>query len=247
MDRIPMKCSASEILDMSTLDYPGMACAVVFMRGCPLTCAYCSNWGAPQRFDDTAQICDRLLRLRNCADAVTITGGEPLAQGRAFRHIASCARRLGYKIGVQTSGCTGTAPRWISLGYIDALMLDLKAVPRRYQEVCGCSPGNTLDTASGASRMRGDGRLERYDTRTTIFRGISDSEGEIKEIAAIASGSDTYTLTQGRADLATPCSRLEEVERDEMLALGRAARLALAGERTRVYVSDRLGKTEITL
>lgn len=239
-----MDCLASDMVDMSTLDYPDRPSAVVFMVGCPLKCPYCSNWNLKPTINDTTTICDRLIKMRRGMDCVTFSGGEPLYQGAAFGVIAKCAQRLGYKIGVQTSGVTGTAPHWVVKGLLNAVMLDIKAVPDRYYYMFGCKPQAVFDTARRLEVMRADDRLERYDTRTVVFQGISNTVDEITEIAWQARGSDTYTIVQGRADLARPGSALEEVQIDRLRILGKTARRVLP-KRTRVYIKDHSGKTEI--
>jgi pyruvate-formate lyase-activating enzyme len=208
-----------------------------------MRCPYCSNWNLRPTIHDTRLICDQLVRLRRSVDYVTVSGGEPLAQVKAVATILRCARRLGYKIGLQTSGATGRAARFAVLGLVDAVMLDLKAVPSRYPEICGCGHDAPLLAAKRFAALRADRRIEAYETRTVVFRGLSDTLKEIRVIAKYARGSDSYTIVGGRADLAPPGTLLEEVSREQLLALGAAAKKMLPD--TRVYVNGRGGKEEI--
>ncbi len=107
----------------TTIDYPGMLSAVVFVQGCPWRCPYCHNpWmqtreGAFGRagagLPGISDVLDRpdwraiealLERRRGLLDAVVFSGGEPCtdpALGAAMRRVRE---HFGMKVGLHTAG-----------------------------------------------------------------------------------------------------------------------------------------------
>lgn len=101
--------------------HAGRVCAFVRLTGCPMRCVWCDSeytftGGETKTFDEIlAQ-----LEQWNC-ELIEVTGGEPLAQKRAFEFIALLCDK-GYEVLVETGG-------FVSTGGVDArakIILDVK-------------------------------------------------------------------------------------------------------------------------
>ena len=89
--------------------YAGVPCFFVRLTGCPLRCHYCDTEyafreGAPRTI---GSIVDEIER--SGARVVELTGGEPLAQKRAFDLIAILCER-GFTVLIETSGAVDIRP-----------------------------------------------------------------------------------------------------------------------------------------
>jgi len=75
------------------------------------------------------------------------------------------------------------------------------------------------------NRLRAEKRIQYYEVRTTVFRGLADRPQELGKIAA-GLACDAYVLQQGRPEIAMDPSfqRLEAVPRSELLALAKSVR-----------------------
>lgn len=123
----------------TTIDYPGLLSAVIFMQGCPLKCKYCSN---PTLQDPKAEssfnwgeIIKKLEQRKGFLEGVILSGGEPLLQeniGQAIKEI----KDLGYKIGIHTSGFYINKLDSLS-NLIDWVGLDIKAPIEKYETITG--------------------------------------------------------------------------------------------------------------
>ncbi|HTX44321.1 MAG TPA: anaerobic ribonucleoside-triphosphate reductase activating protein, partial [Methanocella sp.] len=128
-----MKLNLGDIISTSTLDWPGKVVLVVFMRGCPFKCPYCSN--APFiEVPDDAEAADleavnaRVLDASKFVDGVVFSGGEPFMQPAALREMAAYVKGLGLLVGVHTNGAyPDRIGSLANEGLLDAVFLDVKA------------------------------------------------------------------------------------------------------------------------
>ena len=102
-------------------DGPGFRTSV-FLKGCPLRCAWCHNpeSQAPeiQRAVTTDEVCGREMSVdevmaevlrdavfyRTSGGGVTFTGGEPMLQFDFLKALCAAARAAGVHVAVDTSG-----------------------------------------------------------------------------------------------------------------------------------------------
>ncbi len=240
-----MQVYLGDIVPTSTLDWPGKVSLVVFFRGCPFRCPYCSNAqlledGEPSDLD---KVLGEMLRARDFVDAVVVSGGEPFMQPAAFREIGRAARGLGLAIGAETNGMY---PDRIAAAagehLLDAVLLDVKA-PLELAAYCRAIGDHdrrdvldavewTVDLCNG---LRAEGSLQYYEVRTTVFPGLSDRPEELDAIARTIK-CDAYVLQQGRPEIAPDESirRLEAVPRNELVELARHVRSKVSPDRVRV-------------
>ena len=126
-----MKVNLGGIVPLSTLDWTGVAAAVIFMRSCPLRCPHCHNWQlqSGESFEDLAEITKKIDGARPFISAVILSGGEPLVQLRAARAIAEHAKEAGLKVGIETSGrYPDRLAALLDEGLVDMVFLDVKEV-----------------------------------------------------------------------------------------------------------------------
>lgn len=102
-----MQINLGGIESFSTVDYPGHAAVVVFLRGCSRRCPWCHN--KKLQYGETPVNIDVVFDLIDDASgfvgAVVVSGGEPLEEYNieATAAILAYARSLGLKAGVHTS------------------------------------------------------------------------------------------------------------------------------------------------
>jgi len=129
------------LVSFTTIDYPGKLSAVLFLVGCPLRCAYCSN---PHLLDvgpgeyDPEKVYNWLQSRVGKLEAVVFSGGEALMQGDATISFMKRVRDLGFAIGLHTNGFY---PKMLERAaeYVDWIGLDYKATRSKYESLVGNS------------------------------------------------------------------------------------------------------------
>lgn len=250
------------IQKFSLHDGPGIR-TVVFLKGCPLACLWCSNPEGrckspelvysrercigPQgcelcksvcleqvietdesgtvRIDrdrcdgcgDCAFVCpshaleasgkwvgvEDVLRVVEEDDAfyarsgggLTVSGGEPLAQGAFVLALLRAARERGIDTAIETSGlCNWKTLREVA-PLANRIFFDIKCLdPEKHERVTGVPNGKILDNFS---RMRSEFPKVCVIVRTPIIPGVNDTEEEIRAIGAFirkAGGAGRYEL-----------------------------------------------------
>lgn len=129
------------LVPFTTIDYPGKLAAVLFLRGCPLRCAYCSNRHLLD-IGDGEYAPEKVLEfLRNRVgklEAVVFSGGEALMQGDAVIEYMRRVKSIGFLIGLHTNGFY---PKVLSRAsdIVDWVGLDFKATRDKYVALVGNS------------------------------------------------------------------------------------------------------------
>lgn len=127
------------LVSFTTIDYPGKLACVLFLVGCPLRCAYCSNPHLLSPGDgeyDPERIIEWLRGRVGKLEAVVFSGGEALMQGDATIEYMRRVRDLGFKIGLHTNGFyPDTLAR--AADVVDWIGLDFKATCDRYPDLTG--------------------------------------------------------------------------------------------------------------
>lgn len=127
------------LVPFTTIDYPGKLAAVVFLRGCPLRCAYCSNRHLLDVGDgeyDPEKVFAMLQSRVGKLEAVVFSGGEALMQGDAAVEYIRRVRNLGFAIGLHTNGFY---PEMLQRAapLIDWIGLDFKTTRTNYKQLTG--------------------------------------------------------------------------------------------------------------
>ena len=127
------------LVPFTTIDYPGKLAAVLFLVGCPLRCAYCSNPHLISPHDgeyDPDKVFEWLKSRVGKLEAVVFSGGEALMQGDALIDYMRRVRELGFAIGLHTNGFyPDTLAR--AADVVDWIGLDYKARRDKYGELVG--------------------------------------------------------------------------------------------------------------
>lgn len=123
----------------TTIDYPGKLAAVLFLRGCPLRCAYCSNRhlldvGSGEY--DPAKVLDLLRNRVGKLEAIVFSGGEALMQGDAVLDYMRAVKALGFSVGLHTNGFYPEMLRRAA-EIVDWVGLDFKTTRDKYKELVG--------------------------------------------------------------------------------------------------------------
>ena len=127
------------LVSFTTIDYPGKLACVLFLVGCPIHCAYCSNphlipVGAGEY--DPEKVFDWLKSRVGKLEAVVFSGGEALMQGQSVIEYMRRVRELGFSIGLHTNGfypenLAAASP------FIDWVGIDYKATKTNYEKLTG--------------------------------------------------------------------------------------------------------------
>ncbi len=144
--------------------YSGLPTVFVRLTGCPLRCHYCDtayafHGGESMGLDE---VIERVL-ARDCRH-VTVTGGEPLAQGRACRALLTALADAGRCVSLETSGALDIAdidPRVL-------IVMDWKAP---------ASGESARNLESNLDRLKADDQIK------FVLAGRNDYEWAVAEIA----------------------------------------------------------------
>ena len=189
-----------------TKDGPGLRTSV-FLKGCPLRCAWCHNPESQsseiERAATTGEICGRRMTVEEVMaevrrDAVfykasggglTITGGEPLKQPEFTAALAAAAMAEGIGVAIDTSGFAPwpILERMIGgagLPPADILFLyDLKCMdPAKHRELTGVDNAPVLDNL-----RRLDDAGARFWIRCPLVPGLNDADGDLAALRAFTS------------------------------------------------------------
>ena len=127
------------LVPFTTIDYPGKLSAVLFLVGCPLRCAYCSNPHLLCPGDgeyDPEKMFEWLRNRIGKLEAVVFSGGEALMQGDIAIDYMKRVRDLGFKIGLHTNGFYPETLQRAS-DIVDWIGLDFKATCAKYPDLTG--------------------------------------------------------------------------------------------------------------
>ncbi|MBW2628850.1 MAG: glycyl-radical enzyme activating protein [Deltaproteobacteria bacterium] len=250
------------IQKFSLHDGPGIR-TIVFLKGCPLACIWCSNpegqSTAPELIytsercigteecdrcgvvcleralteDDEGKMCidrsicdgccdcavvcpsraleesgewvgvDDVVRVVEEDDAfyarsgggLTVSGGEPLAQGAFVQALLGAARSRGIDTAIETSGlCNWKTMRDVA-PLTDRIFFDIKCLdPEKHERVTGVSNRKILQNFQ---RLRAEFPQVDVVVRTPVIPGVNDSEDDIRAIAEFvndAGGASAYEL-----------------------------------------------------
>lgn len=250
------------IQKFSLHDGPGIR-TIVFLKGCPLACMWCSNPEGRSREVELLQTCDRCIgtdecdrclsicleqslrvgddgrvvidrsRCDGCGDCayvcpsraleisgrwvtvdevlrtveeddafyarsgggLTLSGGEPLAQGAFVRPLLEAARDRGIHTAIETSGLCS----WKTLSdvapWADRIYFDIKCLdPEKHELGTGVSNKRIL---KNFRKLRTDRPEVEVIVRTPVIPGFNDSKEDIAAIVAFieaSGGAASYEL-----------------------------------------------------
>ena len=179
------------MIGSSFIDYPKEISAVVFTKGCNMSCPYCHNRDLEEKELLIAEddIMLFLKKRKGLVDAITISGGEPtLHKGL----VAFCRKLKSIPVKVKLD-TNGTNPKILSQlikeHLVDYVAMDIKAAPHKYRKMCGLS---FLDIEKSIDIVK---KAKAFEFRTTMYPTITE-----EDIQMIKTWIDTdhYYLQQYR-------------------------------------------------
>mgnify|MGYP003964492555 CR=1 FL=1 len=158
---------------VSTIDYPGEICCIVFLWGCNFRCGFCYNSDLVVKNSEGAfseeEVLEFLKGRVGKLDAVCISGGEPLVS-LDFDFIRRI-RELGFKIKLDTNGSfPERLKEMIDEGLVDYIAMDVKGAKEDYSRVTGVE----VDVKKIEESIKIVNDFENSEFRTTVVPGFHD-------------------------------------------------------------------------
>lgn len=127
------------LVSFTTIDFPGKLAAVLFLKGCPFRCAYCSNShliAVEEGEYDPDKVFDWLKQRVGKLEGVVFSGGEALMQSDAAIDYMQRVHDLGFAIGLHTNGFYPDLLKRV-VDIVDWIGLDFKATREKYVDLTG--------------------------------------------------------------------------------------------------------------
>lgn len=125
------------LVSFTTIDYPGKLAAVLFLKGCPLNCEYCSNSHlipVGEGEYDPDKVFDWIKNRVGKLEAIVFSGGEALMQSDAVIEYMQRVKELGFAIGLHTNGFYPQMLQRVC-DIVDWVGLDFKATREHYADL----------------------------------------------------------------------------------------------------------------
>jgi len=232
------------VQEISTLDWPGRTCTVVFFQGCNLRCPWCQNPGLISqdggRKMGKEDLREFLRKAGRLVDSVLVSGGEPTLQPDGILELAGICGELGMELGMETNG---TLPHRLEglLSHLSFVSVDVKAPlsdGSLYLRAIGGGPEGVEERVRRTLEILRDSGLP-FEVRTTVVPTLNANPEIVDRLARDLRGlADSLCLLQFRPSgvLDPSYRRLGAPTREEMLSLGRVARRWLG--RVRIYTFE---------
>ncbi len=193
--------SIFDIKEFAVHDGPGIR-TTVFLKGCPLRCAWCHN---PEGFVSESQtmstavgnrIVGRTIRaeelacllnrqvpiLRAGEGGVTFSGGEPLTQARFVAEVIDQLDEI--SVLLDTSGYADREDFRLVVERCDWVYFDLKLIdPAQHQRFTGRDNGPILENLYGLAELG-----TPYVIRVPLVPGVTDTDRNLAAIAETIRG-----------------------------------------------------------
>jgi pyruvate formate lyase activating enzyme len=200
----------SFVVPFSTIDWPGKASMVVFLRGCNFKCSYCQNyriWGASQPNNSDALLRE-IQRNKDYVSAVIFSGGEPTLHLNLLQLLAQEAKNEGLLVGIETNGSfPNVLETLIAAQLLDGFFVDLKAPlsnAQKYAQITGTTKGRDYinkvkRSIEIGSKALAANKLQEFELRTTLFKGLLSPDEVIEMVNEFK--TIPYALQQGRTEM----------------------------------------------
>ncbi len=183
-------------------DGPGVR-TIVFLKGCPLRCAWCCN-PESQLFDieqiNTAGVIktvgedrtageiieeverDRVYYRRSGGGGLTLSGGECLMQADFSEALLALAKEKGISTAIETTGFAKPEVIKRLLPYVDTVLMDIKHINgEKHREFTQQDNSLILQNAKMIAQ-----EAKQLIIRVPVVPTFNDTEEEIREIASFA-------------------------------------------------------------
>jgi pyruvate formate lyase activating enzyme len=229
------------IVDISTIDYPKMCSAVVFLSGCNMLCGYCHNY--EHMLDNTInedmspkEVFNKIDLI--FADALVISGGEPTLQPEGLKELCKLAKNEGLAVKIDTNGTNVDIIKdIIDNKLINYVALDVKCGFDKYEKIANYDGSiikkNTLEIINYC--ILNDVFIE---CRTTFVPDLMDKQ-DIIEIAKTVKDCNLYTIQQMDChhSYTEEYQKMRHTKTDELMELGKIAE-KYVGEDTSIIIKS---------
>ncbi|MFA4946749.1 MAG: radical SAM protein [Candidatus Micrarchaeia archaeon] len=198
-----MKIRYASIVDFDGDAYPGRNATVLRLTGCPLNCVYCParELAGEAPFDEkpVEYFAEHLSKVMHSANALVVTGGEPLMQGNALEDLLALAKQKGFAIKLETPGYYAETLNDL-LPNLDYVSIDLKAAfdAKAYASACGFKGDAGLllsNVLRSLTFLEKRGRNVYKEFTVTAVPGFTDSPSVIEGLAAyVAPFADRFVV-----------------------------------------------------
>ena len=226
-----------EIIEHSTIDYPGELVSVIPFCQCSFECPFCQNWRLVRMEDcetvSVKTIVQQMAHNKKFITGVCVTGGEPTLQIEGLTELLKQTRNLGLLNKIDTNGFfPKRLEKLLSSNLIDYVALDIKAplIPEKY----GRMIGKPKLGEEGVTRVKQTLELlanstTQFETRTTVVPTINDTEEDIEQIVRKLKEFNVgrHILQQFLASggtLREDFSKLPATDHDQLVKLGLIAK-----------------------
>ena len=199
------------------IDFEGHISMLFFTKGCNFMCRYCHNpeliaqGGQNITYNKLAALLDRAAN--NWADAVCVTGGEPLMQ-RGIAETCEFIKSRGFSLKLDTNGSFPETLKNV-LPFCDYIAMDYKAPMAKYPALTGIETARQ-NVAASLEILKNS--AVPYEIRITVLPGFH-TEDDIAAICAETGGAYKLALQRFIPRDNLPDASLRETERtgDELL------------------------------
>ena len=189
-----------DIQRFSLHDGPGIR-TTVFLKGCPLRCAWCHNpesWRKEPELwyrNGVEHLCGKAVTVeevmaevmadeayyRNSGGGLTVSGGEPMVQFLFLKALLTIAKAWGIHTCLETSGHCSTEKLIEIAPMVDLFLFDIKLTdPEEHRKYTGADNRRILENLDRLYRLGAKLLL-----RCPIIPGINDTDDHIGGIARL--------------------------------------------------------------
>lgn len=167
------------VTSISTVDWPGQVCGVVWTFGCNFRCPFCYNSELVQgsRHSQPTFTIEELVagfeRRRPLIDGVCISGGEPtIAKGIGTLIIA--LKEAEFAVKIDTNGSQPSMVEYMADIGIDYLAIDIKTHSDGYAKLTHTSLATSFKHTLRKTLDAALGKIPQVELRTTVVPTLND-------------------------------------------------------------------------
>ncbi|ABR55347.1 anaerobic ribonucleoside-triphosphate reductase activating protein [Methanococcus vannielii SB] len=229
----------SGIVELSTIDYPKHASAVVFLAECNMYCGYCQNYEfitkniSEMSAKEVFESMDLMF-----ADALVISGGEPTLQPEAVKELCKLAKEKNFPVKLDTNGTNPEViKKLVSEKLIDYVALDVKCSFEKYGQITGYTTKINEKILEIISACKKEGIF--IECRTTFIPGLMDKL-DITEISKTVKDCDLYSIQKYDSEHAhsEEMQKIKPLSDVEMMELGKIAKEHVKNVIVRTFVNE---------
>lgn len=183
---------------------------VVFLKGCPLRCQWCSTpesqsfgieYADQKTYGTLMSVEDVMKELRKdslfffiSAGGVTLSGGEVLAQPEFSLELLKACRKECFNTAIETCFFGPWETIEQMLPHLNTIYADIKMItPEAHKKYCGVDNALILQNLENTNNAEGRFRLV---IRTPVIPGINDSDEEMQKIGRFCAGLNRLDYVQ---------------------------------------------------